>query len=492
MKKTAALVLMMTFCLLAQAALALDVTGLEKNGADWSQNAFFARMEQLTGVAVSAQGVTDEAQYAALLDAMAQGEVNTDALFKANLTRAQETELLDSGALIDLAPLIDENMPNLSALLNAHPEWREIITLEDGRIASLPLINEKERQVIAWINRDWLDEMKLDMPGNVEELTQALLAFKTGDPNRNVKEDEIPADLTGVYEMRWLLPFFGIVADDYHMARDEAGQIVFAPELPGYRTFIETMADWYKKGILPDRAFTALHAETLYEQEDEDAAIVSGMMVTMLPYTHVPASATASYEPLLLAGPDGSIRWRDLLGEVWTGCFAVTSRCSDPAQALRWADALYAQEGAMLGYAGEAGVDYTVNEDGSWIFMTSDSRDLDDIQAQSLMYEGAAMPGLYPAEFITAIDSELDRHVNAANDRVRAVSERVTQPYCLNAEDQARADALAAQLTALVDGGIARFASGETELTDENYEAWIAEMKAAGADELAALFAQEK
>ena len=41
---------------------------------------------------------------------------------------------------------------------------------------------------------------------------------------------------------------------------------------------------------------------------------------------------------------------------------------------------------------------------------------------------------------------------------------------------------------ALVDTGIARFATGEVELTDENYDAWLAELKAAGSDELTALF----
>ena len=88
---------------------------------------------------------------------MEKGDVQTDVLFKANLSRAQEIALLDSGAIIDLAPMIETYMPNLSALLERHPEWREVITLEDGRIASLPLLNEHERQVMLWINRAWLD-----------------------------------------------------------------------------------------------------------------------------------------------------------------------------------------------------------------------------------------------------------------------------------------------------------------------------------------------
>ena len=87
-------------------------------------------MEALTGVHMDAHGITDEKEYAALLSKMAQGSISTDVLFKASLTRAQEQSLLDCGALIDLAPLIEENMPNLSALLAAHPDWKQAIALE--------------------------------------------------------------------------------------------------------------------------------------------------------------------------------------------------------------------------------------------------------------------------------------------------------------------------------------------------------------------------
>lgn len=39
-----------------------------------------------------------------------------------------------------------------------------------------------------------------------------------------------------------------------------------------------------------------------------------------------------------------------------------------------------------------------------------------------------------------------------------------------------------------MDKGIARFATGEIELNDETYAAWLAELKAAGSDELVALY----
>lgn len=489
-KKTAALLLILLLSLCACGAQALTATGLETELVErsWAESKFFARMEALTGVSVQATGVSDEKEYAVLLGAMEKGDVQTDMLFKANLSRAQEIALLDSGAIIDLAPLIEENMPYLSALLERHPAWKDTIALEDGRIASLPLLSESERQVMLWINRAWLDKLGLAMPETLTELTDALLAIRDGDPNGNGRADEVGADLIGVYEMRWLLPAFGIVADDYNLARGKAGEIVFAPELPAYREFIALLRDWYERGVLRADAFTAMHSTQALNERKNDAPVTSGMLLSMTPYTHIDANAVMDYEPVLLAGPDGTTRWRDLLGGVWTGCFAVTSACQNPAQALAWADALYAEEGALLGYAGIEGEDYTVNDEGYWSFAISGSRSISLIRSQVLMYTGTAMPGLYPADFIQHIDSDIDRHVFAASAKAQAVSERVTQPYCLSAGDQARADALNTTLGALVDTGIARFATGETELTDETYAAWLAELRAAGSDELAALF----
>ena len=492
MKKrlTAALVCVL-LCLYAAGACALTVTGLETETVErvWAENKFFARMQALTGIAVEPTGVAQKEEYDKLLERMMQGSVQTDVLFKANLSRTQERALLDSGAIIDLAPMIDAHMPNLSALLQAHPEWKEVIALEDGRIASLPLINEKERQAALWINQTWLRKLGIEMPKTLPELETALLAIRDGDPNGNGKKDEVGAELIGVYEMRWLLPYFGIVADDYHLARNGDGEIVFAPELPAYRAFIQLLKDWHEKGVLPSDAFTRVHAIAMASSSEEAVPVTSGLLLSVTPYTHLDAKAVTDYVPLLLAGPDGTTRWRDFLGAVWTGCFAVTSRCADPAQALVWADALYGEEGAILGYAGVQDEDFTINEQGYWAFGAKDNQDISKLRSEVLMYTGVMMPGLYPADFIHRVDSALDRHVFEASEQVRAVSERVTQPYCLSEEAQVRANELALVIGRMVDEGIARFATGEMELSDENYEAWLEQLRAAGSAELTALFA---
>ena len=89
MKKIAALLLMMVLCLCAVCAQALTITGLETETVtrDWSTHRFFSRMEALTGVSVQASAVTDAQEYAKMLQAMEQGEIGADVLFKADLTR---------------------------------------------------------------------------------------------------------------------------------------------------------------------------------------------------------------------------------------------------------------------------------------------------------------------------------------------------------------------------------------------------------------------
>ena len=489
MKRLAAVILVMILCLAALQAQAFSLTGLETEsvGREWETNLFFKRMTALTGIETKAAAVYDQKEYTKLIDNMLKGEVTTDVLFKANLTRTQEAALLDSGALVDLAPMISENMPNLSALLSENPQWLDVISLEDGRIASLPQINQGERLICVWINRAWLEALKLDMPKTTQELTDVLLAFKTLDPNGNLKDDEVAADLLGVYEMRWLLPYFSVIADDYYLARSADGKFVFAPELPEYRDFVALLKQWNDLDLFGDDAFTSAHNAADLDSDD-DKTVKSGLIVTVAPYTHIAAERSGDYVPLLMTGPDGSIRWRDALGSIWAGTFAVTSACEDPAQALRWVDMLYSDEGAILAYAGEEGDEYSFGGNGKWTFSVDMIRTIDDIRADSIIYTGVTTPGITPNDFLGKVESDIDQHIISCMTDVRAVSEYVASPYMLSEEARARANEIMMTLMRVADEGIGRFATGEIELTDENWNAWLGAMREVGSEELTALF----
>ena len=453
---------------------------------EWENSAFFERMHELTEVDVRGHGIADEREYAKFLSDLESGNTSADILLKANLTREQERVLLNKGAVIDLAPYI-EAMPNLSALLKTHPEWKAEMELEDGRIASLPQFNLQQRQICVWINKAWLEKLNLQVPSNIEELTAALIAIRDGDPNGNGKKDERPADFLGAYEMRWLLPYFGIVANDYHVAQTTSGELVFAPDLPEYREFVEVLFNWYKSGILPENAFTEQHMtlESISGQS-ESVSTLSGIMVTLTPYTSVAPEDIMNYEALLIADRNGAVRWRDFLGEVWNGTLAVTSHCSDVERVLKWADALYGEEGAMLAYAGKEGTDYVIHPDGSWDYVTDATRGMDDIRGRVILYTGATMPGLVPSEFIASVNSDVDRWVFSQSEKVHSKAIRVGKT--LQESDKAKADQLASKIGEIVDTGIAQFVTGEIPITDETWQAWLNNLHKNGSNQLIELF----
>lgn len=102
----------------------------------------------------------------------------------------------EDGTFIDLTPYINKDvMPNLTAILEEHPEVKAAITMDNGCIYGLPAgeqmgtggIGKEENYSIfsvpqfSMINKKWLDELGLEVPKTLDELHDALAAFKEND-----------------------------------------------------------------------------------------------------------------------------------------------------------------------------------------------------------------------------------------------------------------------------------------------------------------------
>lgn len=73
------------------------------------------------------------------------------------------------------------------------------------------------------------------------------------------------------------------------------------------------------------------------------------------PLNLVPAPALDEYVLLPPLEYQGQQIYRDLLGDVVPGSFALTSACQDPETMLRWVDYLYSVEGSRAGTVGPGG-----------------------------------------------------------------------------------------------------------------------------------------
>lgn len=461
----AAIALLAPFSALADDSYRMAGFDGDESNHTWADNAFFTRMENRTGLKFTFDEFTDYDKWQTAKQTMLTTGDLPDVLFKAELSTREQIQYAESGVLIDLKPLLEENAPNLWALLTAHPEWMEAITLPDGKIVALPSINEQPTQNAMWINKQWLETLGLEPPTDWAGFVSVLEAFQTGDPNQNGKADEIPLSFLGPWDLKYLSHAFGLVSNDYNIYLDGTGTVRFMPDEDGYLDLLKNLSSLYAEGLMDTSGFYT--ADTLRTVTDSDATVTYGVFFGPNPMNLLPYKLGEQYELLMPLTSDAGQIYRDLGGQLMRGTFAITSACDDPAALLRWVDVLYSAEGAVEAMSGIEGEDYTVNEDGTWDYQNSDSNSSYILYDLSI-YDTGTMPWLFPQDFYNRYDNEDLQTVNAALQTLQGV---LVTPfpteYTLTPAQEDELAPLQSALGLYVDESMARFVIGEWDVTDE-------------------------
>jgi len=485
-------------CLLALAMLLITfaasaegtytMAGFDGDGSehDWTTNLFFQRMEEKTGVKFEFQQVSEYEAWLTQKAAYASGEAALpDVLFKAGLTTQEMQQWLAAGKIIDLKPYLEEHAPNLSALLEANPEWAEAITLPTGEIPALPYINELQNNNAMWINKQWLDTLRLETPTTAEELANVLRAFKTSDPNMNGRADEIPLTFLSMWDLKFLGHAFGLVGNDYNIYVDENGTVQTTLTDEKNREFLAWLHQLWQEGLLDQSGFRSV--DTLRAITDEDAAITYGVMLAPTPLSLVPSAALDQYELLMPMVFEGKQVYRDLNGDLARGAFAISASCENPAELVKWVDYLYTEEGCRLAQAGLEGVEYEWHDDGTWSWIADLQTVADTVLVDATIAEGGLMPGLSTVEFQRSYG---DEQTARAIDALLGLKKVSVEPYpqvWLTADQQARLAQLQMEVAGYAELTMVWFVTGEKELNDETWNEFCATLKDKGLDELLAI-----
>ena len=226
---------------------------------DWDTNLFFQTMQEKTGIAFSfTEYVSREAWTEAKTEMLAGEVAMPDMFFKAELTPQETLAFYEAGKLIDLRPYLAAYAPHAWALLEANPEWMEAVSLPDGAIVALPSINELTPNNTLWINKTWLDRLKMGVPTTAEELTEVLRQFRDRDMNQNgSRNDEIPLSFVSMWDLRFLAHAFGINADDYYLT-EQNGKISEVLTTEENRAFLTWLHELYTEGLLDSQGFMAM------------------------------------------------------------------------------------------------------------------------------------------------------------------------------------------------------------------------------------------
>ena len=473
----------------ADAKTGFTIMGFEPDSLRrWDGHAFFQTMAEATGVSIASfrQYSDMDAYSAAKTQAFQTGNL-PDAFFKAALTAREEMEYAQSGQLINLAPLIPLYAPTINQILEARADWREEITQPGGVISSLPALSAYERQAYIWINRDWLTNVGKEMPTDAASLADVLAAFKTGDPNMNGKADEIPLSFIGPWEAKFFLHAFGLAPNDYNIYEKD-GTVRFAPFEPQYLEFVDWLRALAADGLLDKNAFRQSQSQRQTLISEQKLATI-GCFVSVAPYTLVKAELAEQYALLPPLPYNNAAVYRRLLPSVSHGAFAITSACRDVPAMLKWIDYLYTEQGGRLAAAGVEGVDYGFDGDGKWEWIIGDMNSIDVILRDRVMDTDSVTPGLEPADFQRRTKLALEARVRREGDAIRNT---LVTPYPFtwpaDAQVEDRIAELQSRLGPMVDAGVARFITGEMELSDQSWAAFLAELRENGADELVRLF----
>ncbi|MBE5777134.1 MAG: extracellular solute-binding protein [Clostridiales bacterium] len=451
---------------------------------DWENHVFFEHMYQKTGVSFTAKQYQSLNAWNNMKATYTANSDLPDVFFKAGLTRAEGERMLDEGIIIDLAPYLESCCPNLWAILQANPDYLAAITLPDGRIPSLPYIDEIPTQNVMWINGAFLEEVGMDAPTTADELVKVLEAFRDKDPNKTGTKDEIPLLFLGAFDLKFLGHAFGLIANDYNIFAD-GDTVRFMPLEDNFRLFITWCRDLYEAGLLHEDGFTT--NDTLRRVTDEDSKKQYGMVFAPSVGNLVPASWAEEYDVLMPLSYNGKSVYRDFAGKVINGTFAVTTQCKDVEAALKWADYLYTEEGSVLTVMGAENEDYVVDSDGTWRLTESASNNT-YFTVSRIITSSQYCPGIavhdFQSRYVKAILKEV-------TDQLRAFNEVCVSPFPAYSLTQAQKDEITPLQNAIgyyVDEQIGRWVLGEDELSDESFAAFESKLYELGLERFMAFW----
>lgn len=271
-----------------------------------------------------------------------------------------------NGLFLDLTDKITpETMPNVSAMFEEEPDTKVLATTKEGKVFGLPKFQGKwpTTNTIMFINKNWLDNLGLEVPTTYSELKNVLMAFKEQDANGNGDAgDEIPMDFNGAADNGWfngaysmtnLLGSLGIQLTNWGMdayfAEDNQVKCYAVDER--YKLFMEYVTDLYANGLINPNAITNDYSmfQSLSRGNEAGDAIVGcvfGWEETdkfgpILHDQYVPVPAL-EYDIDCEPGTY-DVRWRDdYTGLNMSGNrVCVSANCSDVDAAVRFIDRFY-------------------------------------------------------------------------------------------------------------------------------------------------------
>ena len=336
----------------------------DQNQAPWSEVLILNDYEKRTNIHMEYQEVPADGFGENKQLLFASNEL-LDVFLRADIGSEQISNYgINSGQLMILDDLIEKYAPNLTKLYEENPTLKQSVVAADGHMYTIPAIDLSATGKMGfkqWINQVWLDKLGLEIPTNLDEFKEVLIAFRDGDPNGNGIADEIPLGIRDPDSVYSLGGSFGLqhqIGGCYNV--DENGQVHNWLCDDAFKEYLMYLNDLYSEGLL----WQDYYKNDRAAWRSNLAGELYGAMY--MPYSDVFLNCEMDYEGYApLVGPHGDQMWVDCnTGMTVLGAFALSNTCSNPEAAVRWVDYFYSDEGSMYFRYGIEGETYDLDENG--------------------------------------------------------------------------------------------------------------------------------
>ena len=189
-------------------------------------------------------------------------------IIESKINESDLTRYGPEGTFVELTDLIAKYAHNINKLMDTEmPELRSFIAAPDGKVYSLFRVNSGPWMTsngVGMMNMQWLKNLNLEVPKTLDEFTNVLRAFKTGDPNGNGIADEIPLSFyKRIFEnfgLGYIFSFFGLGIGGHPFNQTFAdvkdGKVICQGVQEEYRDAVRYLGQLYAEGLVDVEGFT--------------------------------------------------------------------------------------------------------------------------------------------------------------------------------------------------------------------------------------------
>ena len=426
----------------------------------------------------------------------------------------------DQDIFIPTENLINNYMPNLKKILDAHPTYWTEIKAPDGHTYGFPYIEEMYGLVLTGgpllINKTWLDKVGKKVPTTVDEWVDCLKAFRDGgDLNGNGKADEIPMaswfganDTFGSYNMFYRFTGAFGQADSYCGGNAYAdhlrlidGKVTFTAMDPAFKDTAAFFNMLNKEKLIWNGSFES-DASAAYQSSliKEDVARI-GCFGTWTDQEITNLDVHDEYVAVpRLKGTKGSTGFENNYSELQDSSdTAITTSCKFPHVVARFVDYMAGDPAISIqsnwgaeGYnykKDDKGVLRTPLDDKGRYVAQTEYTNFGEARVNSTPCRGSmiVLNDYYEKVAGYAYDAVQLLENQKVNGKEEIMKEYETIPRVLmTTEELSRLAQIQPTISDIVDRYINQWITGG--VTDDNWNSYLEELKGAGVEELVSIY----